>query len=318
MITVGLIGAGAVVHGMYAKVLRGRTAYRVGFVTDVAPAQAASAAQLFGAQTVPVEDLVERSDAIIVTTPPDTHADVLRRCFRAGKTVLCEKPFATSHREASSIVADAYRAGTQLYVGHFRRAFPSLELARSLVSAGIVGNVHTITISEGGRFTWKSVSDYTVRSPFGGVLWDTGSHALDMALFAVGADAWNACAIDTVSVERDKPEPSHDFRGAFTLTNHGGARIACRLHVSRKDALPNLLHVTGDRGSVALVVGADYRVRLTTDTGSIVLSAERRSTDLLECFDVELQRILLKKDEGDFAAERFVSLTAVLEALAGA
>ena len=317
MITIGIVGCGAVVHSNYAQTLRGRKAYRVGLVTDLVAAQAASAARLFGAEAVSFEDVVERSDAVVVTTPPDTHAVLLRRCLRSGKTVLCEKPFTTSYRDAASLVADANAAGALLYVGHFRRTFPQVELARSLVGMGVIGRVAEIAVSEGGRFTWKTVSDYTVTSESGGVLWDTGSHTLDMALFAAGLDAWPEIDVAVREVTRDKPEPSHDFRGRFTIAGSDSTqRVECRVHLSRKDALPNLVRIAGERGSVTFSVAMDHRVRLTTASGSTVLAAEREHADLMECFDLQMRRILLKQQDQDFSAERFLVLTTVLEALA--
>lgn len=316
MLSVGFVGCGAVVHTLYAGALRGRTAYAVRYVSDIAPQQAESAARLFGAEVVPVEELVRRAGAVVVTTPPDTHAALLRQCLRSGNIVLCEKPFTTSHREAAQIANDAASTGTQLYVGHFRRTFPQLQLARSLISLGVIGTVTDVFISEGGRFTWKTVSDYTVASPFGGVLWDTGSHALDMALFAAGLDDWSDVDVSALAVERDKPEPSHDFRARFALAGGNPVRqITCRVHLSRTEALPNFIKLSGDRGSLAFSVASDRYVRLTTADGSAVLASEQEHTDLLECFDLQIRRILLKQDDHDFSAARFLVLTKILETL---
>jgi len=317
MLTVGFVGCGTVVHLMYAAALRGRADYAVRYVSDVSPQQAESAARLFDADVVPVNDLIERSGAVVVTTPPETHAALLKQCLRPGKIVLCEKPFATSYRDAVEISREAANVGSHLYVGHFRRTFPQLRLARSLVQLGVIGDVTTIFVSEGGRFTWKAVSDYTVKHATGGVVWDTAPHTLDMALFGAGVDGWTDCNVTSVEVTRDKPEPSHDFRARFLIAGGQPLReIACRMHVSRKEALPNFVKLSGERGSVAFSAGMDRHVRLTTSSGSVVLSSEEQHTDLMECFDLQMRRILLRDQDQDFASERFLALTRVLEALA--
>jgi predicted dehydrogenase len=261
---------------------------------------------------------VARSDAIVVTTPPDTHASVLRQCLRPAKTVLCEKPFTTTARDAAQLVSDAESCGAFLAVGHFRRTFPQVELARSVIASGLLGNITKFTVSEGGRFTWNAVSRYTLASTSGGVLWDTGSHSLDMTLYAAGLDEWPSPEIEATAVRRDKCEPSHELRASVAI--RGGPqqrRVTGDVHVSRKDTLPNIVRLHGERGSAAFVVGADRHVRVTTDQGSSVLTAESERTDLLDCLDEQFRRVFQSRDE-TFAARRFVTLTAVLETIARA
>jgi predicted dehydrogenase len=313
MITVGLIGCGAVVHSLYAKTLIGRRDYAVRYVHDRNPAQAMSAAALFGAEAASLDTVLANAEAIIVSTPPSTHAQIVSETIAPGRTILCEKPYATTREDAARLASDARAAGAWLYVGHFRRLFPQLELARELVGLGLIGDLEEITASEGGRFTWNAVSGYTTREASGGVLWDTGSHTLDMALFAARLDE-SDLAVHPDKIHRDKPEPSHDFRAAFTLVD-GGTTIAANLHVSRKESLPNLITIRGSRGTLTFVTGLDDRVRLTTPMGSTVLSAQGRFTDILECFDLQLRRILLREDAERFEAERFVGQVGILEAL---
>jgi predicted dehydrogenase len=317
MISIGLIGCGAVVHSMYARTLIGRRDYAVRYVHDLNPSQAASAAALFGAEAVALSTVLANAEAIVVSTPPSTHTQLLSEIIAPGRTILCEKPYTTTRTDAARLASVARDVGAQLYVGHFRRLFPQLELARELVGLGLIGDVEEITASEGARFTWNAVSNYTTREVSGGVLWDTGSHTLDMALFAARLDEVVELAVRPGQVKRDKPEPSHDFRGSFTLSA-GERTIAARLHVSRKEALPNLVKIRGSHGTVSFVTGLDDRVRLTTPLRSTVLSAQRTFTDLLECFDLQLRRILLGDGAELFEAERFVGQIGMLETLSRA
>lgn len=317
MTSIGLIGCGAVVHTMYAKTLVGREAYRVCYVYDTDALQASSAADLFDAEAVSLEDLTDRADAIIISTPPSSHASLVRACLRSGRTILCEKPYMTTYRDAVDICAESRVAGTHVYVGHFRRNFPKLELARELIGLGLIGEVNGFAASEGGRFTWKAVSNYTTRDPSGGVLWDTGSHTLDMALFASGLDRWSEPDVQDIRVDKDKAEPSHDFLADFSLSAEGRT-IEGRIHVSRKQALPNMVRIVGSRGQVAFLADMDDRVRVTTPQGSIVLCADQSYLNPLECFDLQLHRILTGSRAEPFAAENFLAQVKLMEALANA
>jgi predicted dehydrogenase len=317
MISLGLIGCGTVVHTNYAKTLNGRDAYRVKYVCDTNPEQAASAAALFGAEVVPLDTLVDAADAIIISTPPATHAPLVRASLRAGRTILCEKPYMTTATDAQAVAEAADRQGANLYVGQFRRLFPQLALARELVALGVIGEVTAFTASEGGRFTWKAVSNYTTQDPTGGVLWDTGAHTVDMALFAAGLDGIKELGVESVRVEKDRDEPSHDFYAEFVLTAAGRA-IDGRVHVSRREALPNLVKVSGSEGSLMFAIGLDDRLRLMTSKGTMVLHAERSYLELMECVDLQVRQILLGESAERFAARNFVAQIKLIETLAGA
>ena len=107
MISIGIIGCGAVTHRNYAPTLLGRDEYRVRWVHDLNERQAASAARLFNCEAVSSEELLEHADAVIIGTPPATHAELIRAALRPGRVILCEKPFMTSHVEARAVVEQA-------------------------------------------------------------------------------------------------------------------------------------------------------------------------------------------------------------------
>src|SRR5579863_1205776 len=144
-----------VVHTNYAKTLLGRDAYGVEYVCDTNPEQAESAAALFGAKAVPLDRLVDEADAIIISTPPATHAPLVRASLRSGRTILCEKPYMTTAKDAREVCEAATASGAHVYVGQFRRLFPHVELTRELVALGLIGDVTAFSASEGGRFTWR-------------------------------------------------------------------------------------------------------------------------------------------------------------------
>ena len=315
MIEIGLVGSGRVAHDIYAKTLRGRSAYRVGFVVDTDPAQARSGAELFGAEVAELGEVIEKADAIFVSTPPATHADLVRACLRPGGFILCEKPYMTSYEDAQAVTDAAREAGARLYVNHFRRVFPQVELARDLVRLGVIGEVTEVRAAEGGRFVWETVSGYTLRDPTGGVLWDTGSHTLDLVLYAAGLDGRATVDVSNIRVRRDKPEPSHDFRALFEFEVDGRS-IRARLDLSRKEALPNFVVVKGSEGEIGFITEADDRVRLTTQRGTAVLHANRSYEEAWECFDVAFRRILLAEETAEaFAAESVIGQIKLLEAL---
>ena len=92
--------------------------------------------------SVSLADAIERTgvDAVTVATPPHTHAPLVLEAIRAGKHVLCEKPFARDAAEARGLLAAAEAAGVVHLLGtEFRFDTGQALLARA-VHDGVVGD----------------------------------------------------------------------------------------------------------------------------------------------------------------------------------
>jgi len=317
MPSIGIVGCGAVTHLNYGPALAARPDRPVRYVFDVNAAQADSAARLFGCEKAPLDELVDAVDLVVVATPPRTHNELVHACLRAGKAVLCEKPFMLSYTDAISAVDAARALGARLYVSHHRRTYPQVRLARQLVGLGIVGDVVALTVREGGRLTWRTVSNYLMsEAAGGGVMWDTGSHTLDMALYGSGLDSLTDASVAVLKVDRDRPEPSNHFRSTFTVSRDG-AETTCRVELSRTEALPNMVEIRGTEGKVAFLTNADSRVRLTTTAGSEVLSTDpvpRKFDAVAALFD----RLLTRDGDVELSGDRFLCQVKILEAILNA
>lgn len=302
---------------MYVQALTGQPDYAVRWVTDIDASRARRAAAAFGATPGSPATVVAQADALIVTTPPESHAALVEQCLVRGKRILCEKPFTTSTADAERLVALAAGTGAHLYVGHFRRLYPQVQLAHELVRIGAIGDVTGLRFSEGGRFTWRAESGYTERERHGGVLWDTGAHTLDMALYAGCLDTAELADVSNVSVRRDSPEPSHDVAAEWTMMANGMS-VACRARLSRRDALPGFVVITGTLGSVAFLVEVDSRVRLKGSYGTTVVEAAVRYEKQQQCFALQCRRVLCGDGDELFEARRFINGIVLLEALGNA
>ena len=107
-----------------------------------APAAAAAAEKLGWHETATDwHEVVARDDidVVDVSSPGDTHRDIVIAALAAGKHVLCEKPLANTLAEAEEMTAAAQKArqrGVLSMVGFNYRRTPALALARDLVSRG--------------------------------------------------------------------------------------------------------------------------------------------------------------------------------------
>lgn len=196
MTDIVLIGCGAVSQRYYAPALKElEWAGEVNVVALVDPDP--GALESLGVVFPHAERFVKshpssllRGDLAIVASPPAFHADQTIEALECGLSVLCEKPMATGAREGRAMIAAAKAANRVLAVGLVRRFLPAVEMIHNLLRQRLLGRVNVYSAFEGGLFRWPvSSMTYFTDAP-GGVLFDLGSHALDLALWWFGeADA---------------------------------------------------------------------------------------------------------------------------------
>jgi predicted dehydrogenase len=87
------------------------------------------------------EELLARDDvdAVYVALPVSLHTEWTVAALRAGKHVLCEKPFAVTAAAAASCFDAAEEAGRVCVEGFMYRHHPQTVLTRRLISEGAIG-----------------------------------------------------------------------------------------------------------------------------------------------------------------------------------
>ncbi len=68
--------------------------------------------------TEDINQLIEESDAVVVATPSETHAEVGRRVLSAKKDLFLEKPIALSSSQAQELAQLADASNVVLMIGH--------------------------------------------------------------------------------------------------------------------------------------------------------------------------------------------------------
>ena len=73
-----------------------------------------------------LESLVNKTDAISVVTPTESHAKIALKCINSGKHVFVEKPMTKTISEADDLVYSAKKNNVILQIGHIERLNPAL------------------------------------------------------------------------------------------------------------------------------------------------------------------------------------------------
>jgi predicted dehydrogenase len=136
--------------------------------------------------------LIARPDVqlVDVSTPGDTHKDVVLAALAAGKHVICEKPLANTLAEAREMLAAAQKAGTVAVVNYNYRRVPAVQFVKKLVEEGAIGEIRH----------WRAVylQDWINDPNFplvwrmqkekagSGALGDIAAHITDLGLYLIG------------------------------------------------------------------------------------------------------------------------------------
>src|SRR4051812_3950468 len=92
-----------------------------------------------GAEELLADDDV---DVVHVCTPNHLHAELAGRALEAGRSVVCEKPLATSLDEAQRLAGLAAGSGLCDAVPFAYRYYPTVREARERIASGRSGAVH--------------------------------------------------------------------------------------------------------------------------------------------------------------------------------
>jgi predicted dehydrogenase len=130
-------------------------------------------------KTSDYSDIVKDSeiDAVVISTPSETHAELALKALSSGKHVFVEKPLALKVKDAEEMLKAAEKNKKILMVGHLLLYHPAVEKIRSYVEKGELGDLLYL---------------YSTRVNLGQVraeenaLWSLTAHDISVAIYLTG------------------------------------------------------------------------------------------------------------------------------------
>ena len=184
-----LIGTGGIAQ-TYAQAFQTSDCCKLVAVADVRKDSAKAFAEPLGAKAFSdYKTLAENSeiDAVIVSTPPNSHPEIAMYFMQRGVNVLCEKPLCLSAAEANEMIACAEKSNVKFTMATKFRYVEDVIKAKSMIASGVLGdivqfeNAFTARVDMSKR--WNSDSSISG----GGVLMDNGTHSVDIIRYFLGA-----------------------------------------------------------------------------------------------------------------------------------
>jgi len=246
----GLLGAGHVARSI-AEAARSVDGIEVVAAASRTAATAASFGQDFSG--VSTHDRYEAViddptiDVVYIATPHPLHAEQAIASMRAGKDVLCEKPFAVDADEARAIVEVARAERRFCMEAMWMRCFPVIRRVRELVDDGAIGEPRLLLADFGVPTGGGPTSRFFDPALGGGALLDRGVYAVSLATLLFGRP-------DAVIAETAMTPSGVDEHDGIVLRFPGGALAV--LAASLTALTKNEAVVTGTHGR--LTIGAPF------------------------------------------------------------
>ena len=258
MIRFCLVGAGFI-GPLHAANIAERADAELAWIVDLDPAAAKALANKHGARTTTVlaEALADPGvDAVIVCTPPRTHASIVEAAAQAGKAIFCEKPVDLDLARVDQCATTLSRHAVPFFVAFNRRFDPTHRALHDALRAGEIGNPEMLILSS--RDPEISPPDVVAATPWG-IFYDTMIHDFDMVRWLLDDEPVEIFARASALMNADE-NPHRDPDTAMVM-----------LKMSRG----TLVHVNS---SFRAAYGYDQRIEAFGERGMLVSGNQRPTT----------------------------------------
>ena len=127
-------------------------------------------------------------DAIYLSLPNSMHHEWTIKSLRAGKHVLCEKPFATNTAQSEEMFDIATKSGKVLVEAFMYRSHPQTQLILDTIRSGAIGDAKIIKTSFCYRTTNIADNIRFNSKLAGGAMMDVGCYCLDFSRMIAGEE----------------------------------------------------------------------------------------------------------------------------------
>ncbi len=212
-IQIGVIGTGFI-GPAHIEALRRIPFVEVKALADVDKKVAAAKAAELGVDEAygDYRDLLNSKeiDAVHICTPNFLHFSIVKDALLAGKHVLCEKPLATSVKEAKELVSLAAEKKLANAVGFNLRFYPLVQQVKAMIDSGELGEIFAVNGSyQQDWLFYQTDYNWRINSSMGGesrAMADIGSHWVDMIEFITGLKIESVCA-DFATFHKTRKKP---------------------------------------------------------------------------------------------------------------
>jgi predicted dehydrogenase len=247
MLKFALIGTGGIAQ-TYAQAFQTSACCKLVAVADTRTEAAAAFAEPFAAKSFAAyRTLAENTefDAVIISTPPNTHPEIAQYFMPRGKHVLCEKPLCLTVAEAKQMLETAEKTGVVFTMATKFRYCEDVVKAKAILASGMLGEVvqfeNAFTAKVDMSQRWNSQAEVSG----GGVLIDNGTHSVDIIRYFLGPIT-DVLALETSGTQNLSVD--ENVKLLAKTTNGVAASVDLTWGINKE--LPHFISIYGTAGTL--------------------------------------------------------------------
>jgi len=200
-----------------------------------------------------VDDM--RVDLAVIATPISKHCEIGRTLLDKGCHLLVEKPLGASYSECMSLLQAADAKGRRVYCGQMRRFYKNVGIAKAAVTAGLIGELESVSIFEGNLAAsmrkFYDPNRQNINPIDEGVFFDVGTHSIDSVVYAL-EDMGGKFNIEDCVTDDLRLQSNVEVHGRIQLAN--GREALFQGAFSSSTGLANCIWFRGTRATLLLSV----------------------------------------------------------------
>jgi len=230
-----------------------------------------------------VDELLKSNvDAVVISTPNNSHFELTMKALAAGKHVLVEKPMAVNLKEADAMIAVAAKKDLHLQVNQSLRFAPAYTTIKKLIDKGTIGNpLHIRCIRAGSSSpdkSWSPGAKWFISKAFcGGIVMDIAVHMADMMAWYFG-DVESVFSINKIL----SPESEVTDNVSAVMNFKNGASGVLELSWTLPSGAA-FLEIYGDKGTIRLGFEKDGNIEIF-DKGKFKKAKVLKTKNSHQCF----------------------------------
>ena len=272
MVRFCIFGAGQM-GKRHAAVLAQHPNAAIHSVCDLLPDAAAGLAAQYRAKALSdsEEALTDPAvDAVVITTPASSHAELVVAAARAGKAIFCEHPLAEDIPAARAALAEVRKAGVPSFMGFMKRFEPSHLALIQAVRAGEVGEVELVLLTNRDpQVTLLELSRETHRTAPYTLLRESTVHDFDLARALLGDEPVEVYVAASSLVEPELGKLGEIDAALTTLKTARGALCNINNIWRTTYGYDQRLEVHGSRGMLRAENRPETTLVRYTDAGAL-------------------------------------------------
>lgn len=198
-------------------------------------------------------------DAVIVSTPFNTHSQIAMDALAAGKHVYCEKTLAKGYSNIQHLIDKTKQSHTIFQTGHQYHSSRLYTHVVNLIRQGKVGNIIAFECQWNRHGNWrrkvpnpsleKAINWRMYREFSGGLTAELCSHQIDFVNWALGETPKQVMGIGGVDYWKDGRETYDNVHLTYSYASGIKAKFSC-LTSNAKDGYQ--IKILGDKGTMVI------------------------------------------------------------------